>query len=181
MKTYISILRGINVGGQKPVQMTTLKKIFEELGFQNVQTYIQSGNVVFQALDEDYQELKILILKELSISFGFEIPVILLTLEELRTIAENNPFRDNLTKEEIFMHVTFLNAVPEHIDMTAIKEKKADREEITIYGKAIYLYCPYGYGQTKLSNNFFEKILKTGATTRNWKTTMELLKMAENV
>lgn len=178
MTTYISILRGINVNGQKLVKMNTLKHMYENLNFENVQTYVQSGNVIFSSKQNDPETLEKTISSQIKTDFGFEVPVIVFNVETLKTIIENNPFAKHKLKDISFLHVTFLAENPTQIDKESIIEKKLSNEEIEFTSKAIYLYCPNGYGKTKLSNNFLETKLKVTATTRNWKTTNELLKLA---
>ena len=179
MTTYISILRGINVSGQKMIKMDALKEMYEDLHFTNIQTYIQSGNVIFQSVQSEPKDLRQRISNELMKKFGFEIPVIVLDTIELKEIAERNPFKSNKTKDISHLHVTFLSSKPERIDNTMIIQNKAKEEEFAITDKAVYLYCPNGYGRTKWTNTFFENKLKVEATTRNWKTTIELLRIAE--
>ena len=179
MGTYISILRGINVSGQKMIKMDTLKEMYEDLHFTNVQTYIQSGNVIFQYIQSEQMDLGQRISNELMKRFGYEIPVIVLDTIELKKITERNPFSNDKIKDISHLYVTFLSNNAERIDNTLIYQKKAGEEEFEITEKAVYLYCPNGYGRTKLTNTFFENKLKVGATTRNWKTTIELLRIAE--
>ena len=179
MTTYISILRGINVSGQKIIKMDALKEMYEDLHFNNIQTYIQSGNVIFQNTQSRQIDLGQIISNELTGKFGYEVPVIVLDTVELKEIIERNPFTSDEIKDISHLHVTFLSSKPERIDDVLIYQKKASEEEFAITEKAVYLYCPNGYGRTKLTNTFFENRLKVGATTRNWKTTIELLRIAE--
>ncbi len=178
MKTYISILRGINVSGQKLIKMEALKKSYESLGFQNVTTYVQSGNVVFKTSETEPEKSEQLIYNQIEKDFGFEVPVIVLTAEKLKQVIDHNPFVIDPAKDPAFLHITFLSSKPESFDRSKIEEKKQDGEEISFTDEVIYLYCPNGYGRTKLNNNFLESKLKVTATTRNWKTANELLKIA---
>ena len=181
MTNYISILRGINVSGQKSIKMADLKTLYENLGFSNVKTYVQSGNVVFQSKAEKTELLEQKIHEQIKNKYGFEVPVIVMTVDKLKTIIDSNPLKDDPAKEEKFLHVTFLGSKPENYDEEAIFSKKAGQEEIVITDEAVYLYCPHGYGTSKLNNNFLENKLKVTATTRNWKTTNELLKLANSI
>lgn len=180
MTTYISLLRGINVSGQKIIKMNILKEMFESLHFENVKTYIQSGNIVFQYKKSENNDLVIKISNQIQKYFGFEVPVFVLKTDELKHIVWNNPYKDDKTKDISFLHVTFLSSVPEQINFESINKVKSQEEEFELIDRAVYLYCPNGYGRTKLTNTFLEHKLKTGATTRNWKTTMELLRIADN-
>jgi len=178
MTTYISLLRGINVSGQKLIKMDDLKMTYRQLNFQNAETYLQSGNVIFGDDKSDPSDLVATISSKIQEQFGFEVPVIVLKVDELKTIIEANPFKDDLRMDRQFLHVTFLASDPKKIDFEKIEAKKSPGEEIALIKKAVYLYCPNGYGRTKLTNNFLESKLKVGATTRNWKTVNELLKIA---
>ncbi len=178
METYISILRGVNVGGQAQIKMDALRKSYEKLQLNNVTTYIQSGNVIFDAVENDPRTIENKISSQIEADFGVQVPVIVLTSESLKKIIEENPFVKDPGKDMAFLHVTFLAEIPKPYDRESIEDKKQGDEEIRFSEKAIYLYCPHGYGRTKLNNNFLEKKLKVGATTRNWKTTLELARLA---
>lgn len=179
MNNYIAILRGINVSGSKLIKMDALRKAFEAWGFKSVQTYIQSGNIVFQSNKATTQELEKRIYQNIKKEFGFDVPVVVKTHQELKNIVSKNPFAKDKLKDPAFFHVTFLSAVPEKENIRKITETSFSPEEFILTGNAIYLYSPKGYGSAKLTNNFLEGKLKVNATTRNWKTTLELLKMAE--
>lgn len=178
MATYISLLRGINVSGQKSIKMDDLKRLYEQLHFQHVKTYIQSGNVIFSTAETNRNKLAGFIQKTIIDEYGFVVPVIVLTVETLKTIVQNNPFVKDKQKSIDFMHVTFLADMPGQFDGEAIKLRKDANEEIVVTNSAVYLYCPNGYGRTKLNNNFLESKLKVMATTRNWKITNDLLAIA---
>jgi uncharacterized protein (DUF1697 family) len=180
MTTYLSLLRGINVSGQKTVKMDALKEMYEDLHFVNVRTYIQSGNVIFEGKKSNRKDLEMLISNQLQKHFGFEVPVIILESGELKDITARNPYRDDMTKDISYMHVTFLSSKPAPVTLATINKVASPGEELTITDKAVYLYCPNGYGKTKLTTTFLEKTLKVGATTRNWKTALELLNIAES-
>jgi uncharacterized protein (DUF1697 family) len=179
MTTYISILRGVNVSGQKLIKMDDLRKLYENLGFHNVTTYVQSGNVIFTTKDIELDKLRQKISKEIEKKYRFEVPVILLTIDKLKQIIDNNPFIKDSGKDQSALYATFLSSKPGQFDFNAIVEKKQNNEEIIFSDNVVYLYCPNGYGRTKLTNNFLEAKLKVEATTRNWKTTNEILKIAE--
>lgn len=178
MTTYISILRGINVSGKKMIKMNALSRMYEGLGFDNIKTYVQSGNVIFTSGDKDVKEIEKVISSQIEAEFGFDVPVIVFDTKTLEAIIENNPFSKDGSKDATFMHVTFLADTPVEFNKEVIVRKKQPDEEIAFAPNAVYLYCPYGYGRTKLNNNFIESKLKVKATTRNWKTTNELLKLA---
>lgn len=180
MNRYIAILRGINVSGKHLIKMADLRSTFEKMGFQQVTTYIQSGNIIFSGKKINENKLEDAISRQLKKDFGFDTPVIVLTGKDLEKVIVENPFVKHPGKKPEFMHVTFLASAPKSFNMEEIEAKKMEKEEIVYRDKVIYLYCPNGYGNTKLNNTFLEKKLQVTATTRNWKTTNELLKIAEN-
>jgi len=183
MNAYISILRGINVSGKNKIRMVELRSLYEKIGFKDVQTDIPSGNVVFSVKSTKPKYLEVQIAKEIQTAFGYKASVIVRTLDVWEATVHNNPFTKDTEKEDKFLHVTFLSnpIALERIDTEKIMKKKRPREEVSFSKNAVYLYCPKGYGRTKLNNNFFERKLKTPATTRNWKTTKRLLKMAQGI
>ena len=176
--TYIAILRGINVSGQKMIKMEVLRKMMESLGFQEVSTYIQSGNVVFRAENTSTTEVTEEIAEKIQEEFGFHVPVIVLEAETLGLIIAGNPIATDPALDTGKIHVTFLASSPPSCDLEAIGAKKMDGERIAFSDHAVYLYCPNGYGNTKLSNDFLERKLKVTATTRNWNTVLELMRIA---
>lgn len=173
MTKYVAILRGINVGGKRKILMKDLKLLFEELGFCNVQTYIQSGNVIFCGREIASEvTLSEEIERAIFEKFGFEVPVILRTSEELAEILSNNPF---LPKTDVSrLHVTFLNDFPKEENVEKIKNINFSPDSFCLTGKNVFINCAGNYHKTKLSNHFFENKLKVKATTRNWKTVMKL-------
>lgn len=181
MKTYISILRGINVAGKNKIKMDALRNSYESLQCKNVTTYVQSGNVIFQGENIRPVEWGVRISKKIKIDFGFEVPVIVLEIEELQQIVRENPFVKHRDKDAAFFHVTFLGSNPLKSNFDAIALKKQTGEEIAFTEKAIYLYCPNGYGKTKLNNAFLENKMQVTATTRNWKSTNALMEIALRV
>ena len=178
MQTYIAILRGINVSGHKLIKMDALRKLFDGMGFKNTKTYIQSGNVVFQSKQAKAQDLEKKIASSILKEFGFEVPVLVKEVTELDIVLKNNPFINKRKEDVTKLHVTFLSAEPEKANIDKIKGGNYVADEFIVTGKTVYLFCPNGYGNTKLSNTFFENKLKVTATTRNWKTINELVIMA---
>jgi uncharacterized protein (DUF1697 family) len=179
MKTYIAILRGINVSGKNKIQMKELKELFENLGFSDITTYIQSGNVIFRA-DAKMSDKKIAAEIEKSIreKFGYEVPVIVRTKEEWILVAEQNPFFKEPSVNREKLHVTFLEDAPSPELVSSFSKLDFSPDRFIISGKEVYLYIPESYGETKLSNKFIESKLKVKATTRNWNTTIKLAEMS---
>ena len=179
MEAFIAILRGINVSGHKKILMADLKALFEELQFLEVQTYIQSGNVVFKS-PQKISDLKLAatIEKALLKRYGFEVPVIARTREALQKVILSNPFATEKGMDLKKLHVTFLSEVPAKEKVEAVNKSEPAADRFLIGSREIYLHTPGGYGNTKLSNTFFEKKLQVTATTRNWNTVITLAEMA---
>lgn len=173
MKTYISILRGINVSGQKMIKMADLKVLYEELGFTNVQTYIQSGNVVFESQETNPDKLQELIFNQLKKHYGFDVPNLILTPQEIEEALKNNPYQQYEK-----MYFTFLDEIPLAENLEKLKAFNYVDEYYEQSKKVIFFYSPNGYGNAKMNNNFFENKLKVKATTRNLNTVKKLLKMS---
>jgi uncharacterized protein (DUF1697 family) len=179
MQKYISILRGINVSGHNIIKMDALCKMMEDLNFKNVKTYIQSGNIIFNGNKTKIADLEAKISSKIFDCTGFKVPVIVLETDNLKSILMKNPFADNEKNNASNFYVTFLSEVPNQSEIAKILNEKNGKDEFILSEKVIYLCCPEGYGKTKFSNTFFEKKLKVNATTRNWKTLNELIKIAE--
>jgi uncharacterized protein (DUF1697 family) len=179
LTTFISILRGINVGGHNPVKMETLRQLYAELGFSDIQHYIQSGNVIFSSESTDTQFLEKIICEKILAAYGWLVPVHVMTKEELGNALQNNPFLNDSSKDTSFMHLTFLSSQPDKELIEKLSAENYLPDDFFIHCKTIYLYCPNGYGRTKLTNGFFENKLKLVATTRNIKTVKELLFLAD--
>ncbi len=180
MPSYVAMLRGINVSGSKPVKMEALRASFEALGFKNVRTYVQSGNVVFEAKERAAAPLGPKIVARIKRDFGFDVPVLVLGAGELARVIEENPFVKQREVDLTKLHVTFLAAAPAAAGLKKMEGVSSGRDLFRCLGQTIYLVCPDGYGNTKLSNNAFERALGAAATTRNWKTVTTLATMASD-
>lgn len=171
--SYISFIRGINVSGHKIIKMQRLKDILTKGGFKNVQTYIQSGNLVFNTSEKSTEFISKKIEKLIENEFGFAAPVISFTKDDFKKIIDQNPF----TKEEEKEHL-YLMFFWDTLDLEQVKILESfeiPNEYFRIMGQVMYLLVPQGYGNAKLNNNFIEKKLKTIATTRNWKTVNKMM------
>lgn len=176
---YISILRGINVSGQKKIKMTDLKSLYEAHGFENVVTYIQSGNVVFDSDVADVSKLRSMIEESIEKKYGFQVPVQLRTHKELKKIIADTPFGHiNLEKDGTKVLLSFLSSVPDASRVDDLMGFVIAPEALFVKGTEVYLYCPNGYGKSKLSNNSIENKLNVMSTTRNWKTVHKLHEMS---
>ena len=177
MTKFIALLRGINVSGQKQIKMPDLKSLFEESGFQNIETYIQSGNVIFTSKEKLPEKLEQKISLAIKRKFGFDVQIIVLTPEEIEYVLNNNPFIKK-KKESEKLYVTFLAKPPSDENINKLNAIDYSPEEYIIDGRYIYLFVPNGYGKAKLNNNFFESKLNVSATTRNWKTVNKMFELS---
>jgi uncharacterized protein (DUF1697 family) len=175
--TYVALLRGINVAGHKPVKMDPLRKAFEALGFEEVKTYVQSGNTVFNAPTQASENLSKKIEEKILDDFGISVPVTVKTSVEVAEVIKNNPFLQEKGIDSSKLHVTFLPHAPEKTALKKLDALAKPPDQFRCSGKEVYLYCPNGYGETKLSNNALERVLAVRATTRNWKTVNKLYEM----
>jgi uncharacterized protein (DUF1697 family) len=178
MKSYLCLLRGINVSGKNIIKMAELSELMRQEGLQAVKTYIQSGNIVFKSEIAKADILEEKISSAIKLKFGYEVPALVVDYQSFSTIVALNPFVGELDIKNL--HVTILKETPKPELLNTIPNTIGD-DSFQIIGCAIYLNCPNGYGNTKLTNTFFEKKLKQKATTRNWKTCLELLKMLKNI
>lgn len=179
MTAYVSLFRGINVGGNHQVSMADLKAMHESLGLQHVLSYIQSGNVVFHSAEADAPQLQRHIEASFEQQFGFHSDVIVRTLAEFNEIVEKNPFQGQQNKEPKWVVVLFLAARPDATAQDNLRKAYDGPEEIFIVGQEMYVYYANGMGRSKLSGNFIERKLKTVGTARNWNTILRLLEMLQ--
>lgn len=169
------MLKGINVGGHKIIKMDALRGAFADMGFKNVRTYIQSGNVIFET-GEPANGLSAKIQKMILKEFGFEVEVVTKNAKEMGEIVKRNPLA-KAAADEKQLYVTFLADDPPRDAVKLLQPLAANGEKFHIVGRAIYASYPKGYGTTKLSNPAIEKKLGCQATTRNWNTTKTILEM----
>ena len=178
MPTFIAMLRGINVSGHKIMKMERLRAAFEGLGFGNVQTYVHSGNVVFEAKAAAPTGIATTLVHRIERDFGFSVPVTVVTGQEMGRIFRENPFVKEAGVDLSKLHVTFLADTPAAAGLAKMGALPAGPDRFHWRSRCVYLHCPQGYGNTKLSNNAIERALSVGATTRNWKTVTTLHQMA---
>ena len=178
---WISLLRGINVGGYTKIAMADLRALYQGLSFQNVTTYVQSGNEVFSADEGDSSRLAQQIEQQMQSVWGFSVPVLLRGAEDFSRILNTNPFLQRSDTDLSKLHVTFLTAPVDETRLQGIPSPNADGDEFAAGGQEIFVYCPGGYGRTRLNNNFFEKKLAQPVTTRNWNTVTEMHRLASEL
>jgi len=165
-------LRGINVSGKNKLPMVELRELLNDLGFESIQTYIQSGNIIVTSEDSKTTICK-KIKEGIANKFGYDIPVIARTIPEWKKAIKGYPFP--LDNEKI-VAFTFLDRKPEVIE---IEINNIGEDKFKIENDVVYFYCPNGFGKSKITNNLFERKLKVTATTRNLRTTLKLLELAK--
>ncbi|APZ44903.1 hypothetical protein BW723_00755 [Polaribacter reichenbachii] len=174
MKRFIILLRGINVSGKNKIPMLDLRELLNSLGFQNVKTYIQSGNIILESSKTKSATCNT-IRDAIKDKFGFNVPVIARTIPEWKKAIENYPFS---TENEKIVAFTFLDKASE---ITEIEINNIGEDKYKINGDVVYLNCPSTFAKTKLTNNSIEKKLKVTATTRNLRTTLKLLELSKDL
>lgn len=178
METYVSLLRGINVSGKNRINMASLKALYESMGFLQVQTYLQSGNVLFQTQNESRKVLEEFIEAKITQQMGLNVTVIIRNKAEIIQIDARNPFLDSISDTVIDkLYVTFLSEEPSEVAISKLEGIQSGLDTFIQKGKEIYVFCSEGYGRTKLTTNFFEAKLRLKATSRSWQTVNALKKM----
>lgn len=173
--TYVALLRGINVSGQKLIKMEALKKMFELAGFKNVRTYIQSGNVVFETPKSKNETLAGKIEKQIEKTFGFEARAVVRSTAELEQIVKKFSYGKVKDLENCKLYVSFLEKEPDKIKAKDLASLSGIDEMFHVDGTNIYLLCRKNFMDSLIAKNIVEKSLKVAATTRNWNTVNKLL------
>jgi len=178
MQYKIALLRGINVGGNRKIKMADLKIALGQLHFSEIQTYIQSGNIVFKTNTTDsHIELASAIQQLILSEFGHEVPVVVFEADLLQEITANNPFKN----EEDFLnrlYVSFLNTKPNANVIEEFNQLHFEGDQFKTFSNYVFVLYKTKQSQSKLTNNLIEKKLKVQATTRNWKTVLKLLELS---
>jgi uncharacterized protein (DUF1697 family) len=171
MARQIALLRGINVGGNKRVEMARLRGLMEELGYRDVRTYVNSGNVVFSGPGRSEKHLEAAIAK----TFGFDVPVVLRSREEIADIIQANPLRDVATDPA--KHLVVFCAAEATTDLDA---DDFAPETFVVRGREVYLWAPGGLAHSELAKRLANKSLGAKSTARNWRTVEKLLALADD-
>ena len=178
--TYIALLRGINVGGHRKIKMADLRFLFEGLGYNDVMTYIQSGNVVFKSDIKDQRELENQISVAIKNHYGFDVPVLVKTKTEIDKILENNPYinPEDLASNKIYF--VLLQEKPQKEDIESTSTIFIKDEQFKITPECVFIRYDLGAGKAKCGINFFEAKLKVATTSRNYRTMIKLLELSSN-
>ncbi len=168
------------MAGHNKIQMTELSALYRKMGFRDVRTYIQSGNVIFSLDDKtDFQRVASDIESAILKKFNNAIPVLIRSISEIKKVISDNPFFDEKNFDPARLAVIFLYEAPSDEQVEKVKNIDYPPDKFKIIGKEIFIYCPNGFGRTKLYTNFFENKMKVTGTARNWKTIKSLLEIAE--
>jgi uncharacterized protein (DUF1697 family) len=178
MQTHLILLRGINVSGHNMIKMDTLKTTLENIGFQNVQTYIQSGNVFVDTHEENAASVGFQIKQEIFKTLGLEVPVVVIGKKDLELCFKNNVYIKN-TDDTKKLYVAFVSKGLTNSALDELKISQFKPDEASIDSSRIYIKYDIGAGKTRLDQKYIEKKLNVIATIRNWNTVTQLLKMYE--
>jgi uncharacterized protein (DUF1697 family) len=168
------MLRGINLGSRKRISMADLRRLFDSLGAHDVQTYVVSGNVVFDYQPGSRADLARKIRDRIQADLGHDVAILLRTAAEMAEVAASRPFG---SRDDAHLYVTFLAEKPDASRVEALDAAAFAPDEFEIHGNEAYLHFPNGYGRSKLSNEWFERKLGVAATTRNWRTVTALAQL----
>ena len=171
---WICLLRGINVGGKKIVPMADLRALLSGLGFEDVRSYIQSGNIALRSHHAKPHIISNMIAKAMEARFGFSPRVMVLPFEGYAAVLEALPFTEQAIAQPKCVHIYFLGEAPEDFDGEALTEMATETERFELIGKAFYLYAPDGIGRSKLASHV-ERILGVPATARNYRSAVRIL------
>ena len=179
MPSYAALLRAVNVGGRNRVAMARLRAALEALGYEDVSTYVQSGNVVLGSPTRSASSLRVELERAMEDEFGLEVTVLVRTRAELGAVVERNPFRRSGAPDPQ-LHVAFLADRPSRRAIARLDPQRSPPDEFAVVDRHVYLRCPHGMGRTKLTNDYLERQLGTSATVRNWRTVTELRRLIES-
>ena len=179
MPAIISLLRAVNLGSHNKVKMEALRELYVRLGFRNPQTYVQSGNVVFEARGTDLVKLARKIEDAVDETFAIRTPIILRTTADLRSVVKRNPFAGRFEILPNHLLVSFLREQPDTEAPGRLAKVKAHPDLLHLDARELYIYYNAGAGRTKLTPAVLERALKIPGTARNWNTVLKLLEMSE--
>ncbi len=166
--------------GHNSIKMTDLAALYRDLGFFEPETFIQSGNVIFGSDGKiKVPGLALLIEKKINSKYGYDVPVMIRNVREMRNILSSNPYLSEVNFDPAKMAVIFLHDDLSESQLQKVADVAYPPDKFQIIGNEIYTFCPDGFGKTKLYTNFFENKMKVRGTARNWKTITTLLNLAE--
>ena len=175
MPIYVAFLRAINVGGKNVIKMSELNECLETVHLKHIQTFLQSGNIIFESEFTDTEKLQALIQHAIEFVFSLSVPVIVRTHEEMENVLATKPFDNFIEAPKSKNFIIYLQNAPTEMALATFKPVDGKGDEFKIEGKNIFIYCQNPYNESKLQNGFFEKKLLCFATTRNFNTSTEIL------
>jgi len=176
MSTHVALLRGINVGGKNRLLMKDLTAIFENVGCKDVRTYIQSGNVVFDAKKSLVPKISKMVADSAERAHKVQVPILLRSVDAFAVLVKQNPFLKSGADPKT-CHVAFLRDIPSKKLIDELDSNRSPGDAFEVVGSEIYLHCPNGMARTKLTTTYFDKKLATVTTVRNWNTILKLSAM----
>jgi len=179
MTVVVSMLRGVNLGPHNRIKMEALRTLYESLALRDVQTYIQSGNVVFRTTGRDLARISKRIEEAIKSSFGVQTDVLVRTTAELRAVVSANPFAGRNGIDPRKLLVDFLAREPGAEAREKLDAVHIEPEELRIHGREIYIYLANGMARPKLPLGLIDRTVRMPVTGRNWNTVTKLLEMAE--
>ncbi|MEC5166534.1 uncharacterized protein (DUF1697 family) [Flavobacterium sp. PL11] len=180
MTTHLVLLRGINVSGHSMIKMEALKTTLEAIGFQNIQTYIQSGNVFVDTEEENAAAVGFKIKQEIFKIFGYEVPVVVIAKQDLEACLKNNPYLKEKDFDTKKLYFAFISTTLSSNSINDLRISQFKPDEASIDGNKIFIKYAVGAGKTRFDQKYIEKKLNVIATIRNWNTVIQLLKIYED-
>lgn len=177
MPRYVALLRSVNVAGHGRLAMDELRAAFTDLGYKDVATYIQTGNVLFTAPSGSERAIVAAVEEQVARDFGDAPAVLLRTVPELLRIGASSPYAKE-GADPARHHVTFLASAPTKAVLAALELPPSGRDELAVDGREVYVHTPDGYAGTKYTGTFLERRLGVVSTTRNWNTVTKLCQLA---
>jgi uncharacterized protein (DUF1697 family) len=177
MPRYVALLRSVNVAGHGRLAITELRESFANLGYDDVVTYIQTGNVLFSTSSKSEKAIVETIERQLAEDFGDAPAVLVRTVSELRRVGAASPYAKG-GADPARHHVTFLASAPKPAVLQGLELPKSGKDELVVDGREVYVHTPNGYAETKYTGTFLERRLGVVSTTRNWNTVTKLCELA---
>lgn len=175
---YVALLRAVNVGGTSKLAMKDLSQVFAEAGCSDVQTYIQSGNVLFRASAASAKTLPARIATQLAVRFQIQTTVVLRTQSDLAKIVANNPYLADAPDPKS-LYVMFLDGAPDAANVSNLDPNRSTPDRFTLVGREVYLCLARGAAKTRLTTAYFDSKLKVVSTARNWNTVTKLARLLD--
>lgn len=179
MTTHLALLRGINVSGHNMIKMDLLKTMLEKVGFANVETYVQSGNVFVNTEEESAAKVGFIIKQEIFKAFGYDVPTIVIGIVDLQNCFKNNPYLKEKDADVKKLYVAFVSKELRSENINDLKISQFKPDVAAIDQNRIFIKYAVGAGKTRLDQKYIEKKLNLTATIRNWNSVTNLLKMYE--